>query len=466
MRKNYTIQAIAILSFLLTTLPLWAAKNNALTVQCLDPDGNPLAKVQVWIMDIGSQDIKDENTNREGRAEFKKLQDGIYRVWARSEGFAPAFQEFFVLENGASKEVTLSLEPGDPNQALYFEDGNLAARANELLQQGAALLHQQKFDEAEKVLQEALSVNPSEPNTHFNLALVYLNQKQWDKAEESLHRAQALLEIFARANPNNPMLRQQLENIRQQVELMPLRKLAGEIDTAMQNKEFETAVDKLEEMAELQPNNPNVYYNAALAYIQMNRMDEAVEQLDKAIELDPNQQAFTELKGRIGEIQEARAEAALKAKVATVQSLNQEGKHAEAIEKAKESLEEVGDDLKPTLWAEMANAYMALKDYPQAVAAYTKYLELKGEPVDQGLFELGQRFVRAGNQEQAKLVFEKVLEVNPAYAEAYYQLGMHAFYEENDKEKAKQLLSKYLEIGQDENNRNNAQNVLVVIEKS
>ncbi|HRR27417.1 MAG TPA: tetratricopeptide repeat protein, partial [Acidobacteriota bacterium] len=313
---------------------------------------------------------------------------------------------------------------------------------------------------------EALSVNPSEPNTHFNLALVYLNQKQWDKAEESLHRAQALLEIFARANPNNPMLRQQLENIRQQVELMPLRKLAGEIDTAMENKEFETAVDKLEEMAELQPNNPNVYYSAALAYIQMNRMDEAVEQLDKAIELDPNQQAFTELKGRIGQIQEARAEAALKAKVATVQSLNQEGKHAEAIEKAKESLEEVGDDLKPTLWAEMANAYMALKDYPQAVAAYTKYLELKGEPVDQGLFELGQRFVRAGNQEQAKLVFEKVLEVNPAYAEAYYQLGMHAFYEENDKEKAKQLLSKYLEIGQDENNRNNAQNVLVVIEKS
>lgn len=443
-----------------------AQNNNQISVKCVDSAGNAVSKAEVQVMEVRSRDIKDEKTNREGVAEFKKLQDGVYRVWARKEGYAPAFQEFIVAENGASEQVVLQFEPGDPQQPLYFEDSTIASQAMQLLQESASLLQQQKLDEAEAKLKQSLEINPSEPNAYFNLALVNINRGNWEEVEKNLKKAEELLLVYQKANPGNPTLQQQLDNVRNELKLIPLRRLAGEIQTAMDNKEFQTALDKLDEMAELQPTNPSVYYNQALALIQMNRLPEASEKLDKAIELAPEQQAFKDLKNRIGQVIKAREAAALKAKVATVQTLYQEKKYEEAITKAKEAMEVVPDDLKTILWGEMANAYLALENYDEAVVAYQKYLELTGKPVAEGLYDLAQQLSRKGKQKEAAAIYQKVLEVNPDFADAYYELGMYAFYEQQDKAKAKELLQKYLEIGTDENKKNNAQNVLVVIEKT
>jgi tetratricopeptide (TPR) repeat protein len=65
----------------------------------------------------------------------------------------------------------------------------------------------------------------------------------------------------------------------------------------------------------------------------------------------------------------------------------------------------------------------------------------------------------------ARKAFEQVLENNPDYAEAYYELGMEYFYGLEDRPRAKGMLSKYVEIGQDEAHLSNARNVIVVIEK-
>ncbi len=150
----------------------------------------------------------------------------------------------------------------------------------------------------------------------------------------------------------------------------------------------------------------------------------------------------------------------------TVQELIKDGKPAEAIEKAKVALQDIDKQYHQVLWEEMTTAYLALEKYPEAIDARQKVLEMKGEPVDQGLFDLGQEFVRKGKQAQARMVFEKVLQVNPNFAEAYYQLGMDYFYELNDKVRAKTMLEKYIEMGKDETNLNNAKNVLIVMGKS
>ncbi|MFZ0431011.1 MAG: hypothetical protein WAO20_23055, partial [Acidobacteriota bacterium] len=61
--------------------------------------------------------------------------------------------------------------------------------------------------------------------------------------------------------------------------------------------------------------------------------------------------------------------------------------------------------------------------------------------------------------------FEKLLEVNPQFAEGYYELGMGLFYDANDRSRARDLLQKYLTLGKDEAHLDNARNVLTVIEQ-
>jgi tetratricopeptide (TPR) repeat protein len=82
------------------------------------------------------------------------------------------------------------------------------------------------------------------------------------------------------------------------------------------------------------------------------------------------------------------------------------------------------------------------------------------------MFELGQKLVNKGRQEIAREVFGQVLEINPDFAEAYYQLGMDFFYGLSENERARNMLEKYLEIGENQDHISNTKNVLLVIEKS
>jgi tetratricopeptide (TPR) repeat protein len=204
----------------------------------------------------------------------------------------------------------------------------------------------------------------------------------------------------------------------------------------------------------------------AVAHVRMNQLDEAETKLDKALQLDPGQQAFKTLKDQIVKARQTRAENEAKSKVAGVLELNKAGKHSEAIARAKEVMDEVPDNLKKILWGEMANAYLALDQQDEGMEAYRQMMLLAGDPVDEGFFKLGQEYVKRGKQAQARKAFQKVLEVNPDHAEACYQLGMDYFYEQGDKENAKRLLEKYLKLGKDEANLDNARNVLVVIGRS
>jgi len=454
------------LALLLSVYTL-AADSNTLIVKCVDNTGKPISKVKVFVQGLGLNDTTDEKANNQGIATFKKLDNDFYRVWAHQEGFAPSFHEYVTLDGGETKNLTLTFEPGDAEDKLYFEDKDLIHQAQVLLQQGAQAYQNRQFETAEENLKKSIEINPSEPNAYYNLGLVYSMESKWDEAEKVFKKAVELLNLYkATEDPSNPVFSRQAQEIQQQIDMIPLRKLAQEIDRAMKAQEFDKAIAGLHKMAEIQPDNPAVYFNLAINLTRLNKLDEADAALDKAIALNPDDQAFKDLKKRIAEVQAARAKNAEKARVVTVQELIKDGKPAEAIEKAKAALQDIDPKYHEMLWEEMTVAYLALEQYPEAIDARQKVLELKGEPVDQGLFDFGQEFVRKGKQAQARMVFEKVLQVNPNFAEAYYQLGMDYFYELNDKARAKEMLEKYLELGKDENNLNNAKNVLVVMGKS
>ena len=112
-----------------------------------------------------NQKAKDKKSDAQGSAEFAKLEDGVYRVFARKDGFAPALYEFAVLK-GSTESVTLNFVAG-ADKKLYFEDPAEEERAIQLLRQGLEAAKQNKYEEAEKLFSQALEINPSSAETLY-----------------------------------------------------------------------------------------------------------------------------------------------------------------------------------------------------------------------------------------------------------------------------------------------------------
>ena len=84
---------------------------------------------------------------------------------------------------------------------------------------------------------------------------------------------------------------------------------------------------------------------------------------------------------------------------------------------------------------------------------------------EQALFALGEKLSKQGNSQVAQLAFEKVLKINPQNAEVYYELGMIHYYDKKNDKRAKELLTKYLELGKQKDHLDNTKSVLVVLKK-
>ena len=221
--------------------------------------------------------------------------------------------------------------------------------------------------------------------------------------------------------------------------------------------------------------------------------------IDKAIELEPQNQSFKDTKRELYQAQEAAVARKAQEQVSAVDELLQAGQFEEAMTKAEEARQNVPEEFVPVLWIASARAAVKLERPDEASAAFRQAIELapekieyrrelaeylfkleryedafgvfkevwqmSSEPLDESFFKLGQDLIKQGKQDMARKAFEQTLASNPNYAEAYYELGMEYFYGLEDRPKALEMLKKYVEIGQDEAHLSNAQNVIVVIEK-
>ena len=57
-----------------------------LDVQCSDQGGTPLAGVKVSVQHLNSQKVREKKSDAKGRANFNKLEDGVYRVLGAQRG--------------------------------------------------------------------------------------------------------------------------------------------------------------------------------------------------------------------------------------------------------------------------------------------------------------------------------------------------------------------------------------------
>jgi tetratricopeptide (TPR) repeat protein len=504
MNKNhFSLYRLCLVCFsiLLLALPL-LAEANSLEIKCQDPSGNPIVGANVQIQPLGGRP-KDKKSDSKGMALFNKLDDGAYRILARKEGFAPALYEFAFMKGGSSQSITLKFEQGDAQKKVYFEDPALGQKAIELLNQGSEQLRSGKFADAEKTILASLEIYPSNAEAQFNLSIAYLQNRKWGEAEEMLKRASQLLGVLSSLPPPKDgrafpygELRQRADGLLAQ---LPLFRLRSDADKALSERKFDVAAEKYAEALKTQANDPDLYYNLALAQAQGRHFDDAMQSIDKAIQLKPGENAYADLKKRIADFKENEILNKAQGFLNEGDKLFEANDYAGALAKYEEAQKLVPEKKQGPVVIQIAKAHAQLNHYDQALAAYKKAIELApdsagyrtalaqfyikekkydealniyadpnaagNQPVDQVLFKLGQTQSNQGNSEVAQLAFERAIKTNTQNAEAYYELGMLLYQSKKADKQATEILTKYLAIGQDPAHKDNAQSVLVVLKK-
>jgi len=466
MMSKRLLISLCTVALIVTGTGVCLAASNVIEVKCIDQNGAPINKVEVYIQGIGTTEEKDKKTNKEGLAVFDKLDDDMYRIWARVEGFSPTYHEFLSLSGGSAELITLSLEPGDSTQKLYFEDPALMQEATRLLEEGIQAMDAGQMDVGEQKIKASLAIQPSNPLAHHNLAVLYLQDNQWDLAKASLEEELDMLNAAIAFNKNDAGgLIQQRTLAEDLLKSLPMRQVAAEADQAMKTQQYDVAVEKLNEMLAFGADNHRIYFYRSMALSQVDRIDEAIQDINKAIELEPDETAYIDFKARLEERVATAERDKAKNAVLALQALNKEGKYEETLAKFDDAQAIATDDLQGPLWAVKANAHLALEQYPEAFAALEKLWAADKKPMDQGFFGLGQQLAKRGKQKEARSAYEQALAANPDFAEAHYELGMIYFYDDEDKVKARVSLEKYVEIGEDEAHISNAKSVLAVMGK-
>jgi tetratricopeptide (TPR) repeat protein len=218
-------------------------------------------------------------------------------------------------------------ETGDHPNILYYlgrldiEDRNFAGAIKNLNQAAAkppfpdtayylgfAYFKQDDLPNAEKWLKEAARLNPRDSRIPYQLGFVYRKQGREDEANKSI----ALSQDLHRQDDTEAQLRtecgQKLDEGPREEAHAVCERLYHADDaerlTALgmiygQHHDLEAALKPFLRAAELSPQSPQVQYNLALTYFQLNRFEDARAPLDRALKRWPDLFPLNALYGQV-----------------------------------------------------------------------------------------------------------------------------------------------------------------------
>ncbi len=486
------------LSILFLALP-GQAQNGVLQVKCVEASGGPVQNAKVVVFSMNTQKAKDKKSDAQGVADFGKMDDGVYRVFGRKEGFAPALFEYALIK-GSNETVTLNFAAG-ADKKLYFEDPEASKQAVLLLQAGLEAMKGNKIEEAEKMFSQSVAINPSSPEAVYYFGAAYVYSGKFDLATEKLKRAFEIAEMMKTTPSPNPSGPNPYEAVAQGAKrlLDQMPSLKG--DYALRQKNYDLAAKEYAEAIKNNPNNPEYHANLAIALTNAGKLDEALVAVEKAVQLKPTEKAYADVKAKIAARKESLALEKAQAIMIEANKLLDGGNAAEALKKYEEAKSMIPEARSAPLWMAIGKSQAKLNQQDAAIASFKKSIELSpadklatyqkefaqfyidakryddaialladpkaaaSQSPEQTLLDLAKTWK---NKEPnfAASALEKVISLNPANADAYYDLGQLCYIEGKAKDaRTKELVNKYLEIGKDPEKIQGAKDMLVIINK-
>lgn len=198
-----------------------------------------------------------------------------------------------------------------------------------------------------------------------------------------------------------------------------------------------------------------VYYNIGVTYLNLGKMDFALENFRKTLEINPD---FNSAKEGIGRI------------------LSESGKELEAVEYYEDILEKEPDSYviclllgklylnlndsgraedcfkrcirissgKPDAYSELGKLLMARKNYAEAIKIYRNYCTINQNDYN-GHYNLANCYYQTKEPDKAVSEYQKVIELNPKSHNSYFNLAL-IYEEKQDYEKAEECYKNALLI--------------------
>lgn len=159
------------------------------------------------------------------------------------------------------------------------------SKADQLYDQGKALLKERKIDEAVKLFEQAIQENSRHVGAHESMAAIYFSRKDYPKAAE----------FFEKATKFDPRRIDPLINL-------------GAVQNRMED--YQAAAKTLRLAVSRDRKNPAAYYNLAIAQKGLNQPHLAVSAYKEVLKLDPKMidalQNLANLYLDMGNIQQAQ----------------------------------------------------------------------------------------------------------------------------------------------------------------
>ncbi|AOY80290.1 condensation domain-containing protein [Moorena producens JHB] len=171
-------------------------------------------------------------------------------------------------------------------------------------------------------------------------------------------------------------------------------------DALSQQKQFPLAITAYTKALQLQPDNGHVYFRLGNAQLEEKELDSAIASYQKAIELAP---ASAWIHQNLGK------------------ALHKQGQLESAIANYTKAIKLQPD--MPELYVQLSSVQLRLGQIESAIANYKEAIRLLNPGNLWVYCQLGKAYLRGGDRKAAITCYQKVIEIDPSYAEAYRHLG-------------------------------------------
>jgi len=243
------------------------------------------------------------------------------------------------------------------------------------MNEGVIAAQQKRFVDAVKLLESASAIDPQNDQVFWNMAIVHMEMRKYERARDDLQKAIAV-------NPSAASYQEKLGTV------------------LMELGDWQAAKGPLEKTTQMEPALFKAYYKLAQVYEQLDDQQNALKQYTQAIEKGPR---FLEAYSALG-----RLYADLGYLDQSAQVLNEALKVALAGTEEEASVHHL-----------LGTVYQQQKKYDEAVQQFRAALDVVPGMRD-ALFSLGWTYELQGNREEAKRYLKKFVDVAGADAPAHY----------------------------------------------
>lgn len=291
----------------------------------------------------------------------------------------------------------------DFGRALALEPENLAG----LLGEAMMFIAEKRYDDAGKDLDKVVRLSPRNPVAVYLRGLTAFQQGKFPEAEESLQKVLAVAPGYAAAHLlmgaiqyNKGELEQAAEHLKQYVSStpgqVPARKLYAA--TLLKLKQPDRALETLDVVAKDNPNDPQLLSLMGSAYMQKRDFAKGTEYLEKAVATAPNAAAL-------------RTQLALGYIAA--------GESDQAVAQLEDAVDLGGVGQADIL---LVLTHLQRHEYDKALAAArTIATKMPKNPVPHNL--MAAAYLGKKNRAAARKEFQQALKIDPAFAPAHANLA-------------------------------------------